>query len=327
MSDQRRIHRARLRLRELWTAPHAYANVAAIARELVPSAEHAVAYDVGQLGELGECGHTFDATGTGWTALSSATDGIRRFRQFSTTGPDPYANRTVTTKQLFRGREEELEGIRGQVWKKLGQHSQLRIAFYDKERFQALVAVLKGPCTAHDFAAGEASSLEAVKVDLRNALTAAQALGPVPASRHAIARTLDAFEQPAFLTLGTGAIVHANTAARASYPRTPRWLPTAVRNPAILASLAAVTRIEYEARSLFLVIPRQPPVASATPRPSLPPSLARVAALAAEGLSDKEISDALDIPLATVRTYMQRTYRTLGVHSRVELCRIWSKRG
>ena len=52
---------------------------------------------------------------------------------------------------------------------------------------------------------------------------------------------------------------------------------------------------------------------------ALPPSLRAVARLAAEGLADKEIAEVLGRPLSTVRTYMRRVFRRLGVHSRREL--------
>jgi DNA-binding NarL/FixJ family response regulator len=52
---------------------------------------------------------------------------------------------------------------------------------------------------------------------------------------------------------------------------------------------------------------------------ALPPSLGRVASKVAGGLTNKEIADELDLPLATVRTYVSRIYQRLGVRNRVEL--------
>jgi DNA-binding NarL/FixJ family response regulator len=81
-----------------------------------------------------------------------------------------------------------------------------------------------------------------------------------------------------------------------------------------------VTPVATDGADLTLIIAR-----SLGPVP-LPPSLARVASLIARGHPDKDIASALDIPLATVRTYVRRIYTRLGVRSRVELARRWSRR-
>jgi DNA-binding NarL/FixJ family response regulator len=44
------------------------------------------------------------------------------------------------------------------------------------------------------------------------------------------------------------------------------------------------------------------------------------------GLSDKEIASALGIPLATIRTYVSRIYKALGVHNRLGLAAKWAGR-
>ncbi len=51
----------------------------------------------------------------------------------------------------------------------------------------------------------------------------------------------------------------------------------------------------------------------------LPPSLTAVAELLVAGLSDKEITQRTELSLSTVRTYVARLYRRVGVHSRSEL--------
>ena len=47
----------------------------------------------------------------------------------------------------------------------------------------------------------------------------------------------------------------------------------------------------------------------------------RLAALAAEGLSNKEIAAALHISVHTVEAHLTRIYRKLGIHSRAALAR------
>jgi DNA-binding NarL/FixJ family response regulator len=47
-----------------------------------------------------------------------------------------------------------------------------------------------------------------------------------------------------------------------------------------------------------------------------------VAALVADGLSDREIADALHLSRFTVHQHVKHIYRTLGVDSRVALTRL-----
>lgn len=322
MSEAAHSKLARERLGELWTAPHAYGQVAEVVRDLIPSAEQGLVYDWCAEDEPGECGHTFDPSGTGWGAVPSVFNGIRALRQYSPNEPDRFANRAVTTRALFHGRGEVLEDVRGLIWKKLGAHCQLRVTLYDRGRLTAMVAVLKDR-PGIDFSAGEAALLDSIVGRLGDALTAARALGAVPAGRSTMARVLDAFQQPAFLALGSGAVAYANIAARAAYPATPAWLTSVLRIPERHRLLAGVTRVEHEGRSLYLVVPRAPPVAPSARRRALPLSLSRVADLVADGLSDKEIATSLGVSVATARTYVQRIYRVLGVRSRVELRAFW----
>ena len=53
----------------------------------------------------------------------------------------------------------------------------------------------------------------------------------------------------------------------------------------------------------------------------LTPTEVRIAALVAEGRSNKEIASALFVTPKTVSTQLSRIYRKIGVHSRTELAR------
>lgn len=314
---------ARAALGELWTAPHAYARVAEILRQMFPAAGMGSVYDWTPEGALGECGHTLDRSGVGWGALRVASDDITDAissiagRLYSPTpSSDPFRNRAVTTGELFRDQDPLLLECTRTLFKPLGQHYQLRLMIYERGRRHALAALGKEE-RGGDFTRQDAARLDSVSRALRDALAAARALGLVPAGNTAIGRVLDAFDAPAFLTTQTGAIAHANPAARAGYPRRPGWLNAVLRSPQRHLQTAAVTRVDHEGRSLFLVIPRRTPAPAGDS--ALPPSLQRVAALAVAGLSDKEIAGALGVPLPTVRTYMGRIYKTLRVHSRLGL--------
>ncbi len=131
----------------------------------------------------------------------------------------------------------------------------------------------------------------------------------------ALAPLLDLFDEAAYLMRGTGEVVFANTAARSEHGPNPAWLAK-VLSPENCEEITPcrTARVSWE-RDLYVVIPVPATLAD------LPPSLRQVAERLLEGLSDKEIASALDIPLATVRTYVARIFRRLDVHSRSELVR------
>ena len=52
---------------------------------------------------------------------------------------------------------------------------------------------------------------------------------------------------------------------------------------------------------------------------ALTPSERRVAQMAAEGLSNPQIAQALFVSLKTVETHLGHAYAKLGIHSRIEL--------
>ncbi|MCO4746432.1 MAG: response regulator transcription factor [Proteobacteria bacterium] len=140
---------------------------------------------------------------------------------------------------------------------------------------------------------------------------------------------IDMFEEPAFLVARGGAMVYANGAARKTYDGAPAWLPAAVANSeSVVTQLCRVQRVEGVGGSLYLVVPfaELQPAVPADPRASieLPPSLDSIARLLAQGLTDKEIAQRSERSLATVRTYVTRIYRKVGVNSRGEFIRLWS---
>ena len=62
--------------------------------------------------------------------------------------------------------------------------------------------------------------------------------------------------------------------------------------------------------------PRRPALAEAD---ALTPSERRVSALAADGMTNKEIAQALFVTVNTVETHLRRSYRKLGINSRAQL--------
>jgi hypothetical protein len=140
---------------------------------------------------------------------------------------------------------------------------------------------------------------------------------------------LEMFDEPVFLVTRSGDLVHANQAAAKRYPQPPAWLAQTVAvtdtGRAVEAPQCRVTDIETgDGGWLYLVIPEQ--AISTGPAPTideLPPSLRPVARLLAQGLSDKEIAEACELSFATVRTYVTRIFKRMGVHSRAELAARW----
>ncbi len=142
---------------------------------------------------------------------------------------------------------------------------------------------------------------------------------------------IDLFEEPAFLLSRTGVLVFANQSARKAFATAPSWLPAVVSSTeSPVTPLCRVQRVQAQGGSLYLVVPMPELQPSERPDPrasiELPPSLDGVASLLAEGLSDKEIARRSGRSLATVRTYVTRIFRKVGVNSRGEFIRLWSSR-
>jgi hypothetical protein len=140
------------------------------------------------------------------------------------------------------------------------------------------------------------AALDAATVAIRELRAARHALDRRPLGATAVSLLLDAHPAPAFLVAGE-AVLYANPEAR----RRGWSRPPAAAAARTLAIGASMTLVLAEAS-------RRAPLAW-----DLPPWLARVAELAAQGLSDKEIAAALDMSHATVRTAVSRVLQRLGV--------------
>lgn len=125
---------------------------------------------------------------------------------------------------------------------------------------------------------------------------------------------VDPFSEPALIYGVDGRLVVRNRAAAARFPAPPEDIAAARALPS-----ARCVGLELDGTALDLVVfPIEPRKTSSV---NLPESLARVAELAATGLSDKEISEKTGLSLSSTRTYVARLYRRLGVRSRTELAR------
>ena len=106
------------------------------------------------------------------------------------------------------------------------------------------------------------------------------------------------------------------TAMGASY-RTAAREP--LREGLDLASRAAATALERQAVEELAAAGARPRSLRRTGLEALSPSERRVARLAAEGMSNRDIAQALFVTTKTVEVHLSGAYRKLGISSRAEL--------
>jgi hypothetical protein len=152
---------------------------------------------------------------------------------------------------------------------------------------------------------------------VRDAVRAAEITRYGRAEPSTVQDILEALDQPVWILVRGGSVAHANAAAR-GLGRDACMAAAGAATMRAADARFAVSRVTIGGEPVAVVIGRA--LVAGVP---LPPSLARVAALAAAGASDKEIAASLGAPVATVRTYMRRIYVRLGVRSRAQLARVW----
>jgi len=155
-------------------------------------------------------------------------------------------------------------------------------------------------------------------------------MGPKLAESPALRTVLDQFDQPAYLCTRRGEVRFANRVARRRAPSLPSWLLDRVRsrNGANGRSDASDPHqpqlVSLDGGLTLVVLPaaEEADAPSADALASLPPRLSHVAELVAAGLTDAEIADHMGLTHKTVRTYVTRIYKRLGVSNRVMLTRL-----
>ncbi len=248
-------------------------------------------------------------------------------RLYRLRGRDPFAGQPVTSVPMIQansvGHDDPFATIE-LVLEPNDAIQQLRMVTFERSAAR-LYAGFYRTSRCPKFEVSDHALLLAVRPTLRAWDRLARVIGRAPLSDAAMASTLDALTAPALL-VERARIVFANEAA--SRPRmigsslstfvqaTSDWI--AACKPDGYADTARIAPCGLE---LLLVLPHALN-APALSIDRLPPSLRRVAAQLADGLSDKEIAEALMMPLATTRTYVARVFRALGVTSRRELMRV-----
>lgn len=272
----------------------------------------------------GAVGHTRGGTGSRWTDIARH-ELISALAQYDPRTRGPWANR-IDDSRTWDFRKEVPQRTRDELWAANGLGSQLRCTIYDGETFIGLIALLY----PHAPPGPAISRLTMVLPTVAETLWGARLLSH--ASHHGLPldRLLDLEDEPVLLVDGRGTVIHCAPGAGTSIRR-HRGLreallarPGTAQGARALRTVARVAAVPMLGRTLYLVRPRLTDVVPTPRAPSpklavLPTSLARVAQALAEGRSDKEIASAMSLTVPTVRTYVQRIYRTLGVHKRAEL--------
>jgi DNA-binding NarL/FixJ family response regulator len=92
-----------------------------------------------------------------------------------------------------------------------------------------------------------------------------------------------------------------------------------------LAHRCGAAALAGRARTELIATGSRPRRIERTGLDALTASERRVAALAADGLTNKEIAQALFVTVRTVQVHLQHAYRKMGVESRQELTRAMAR--
>lgn len=186
---------------------------------------------------------------------------------------------------------------------------QLRMVLYSGSLARLFVGMYRRPRDAR-YGLPHHARLLALRPALQDWSRTATAIGVAPLGDGALATVLENLERPALLVRGQN-VVFANRPGMRCLAAVRAWAANRERAP----RPGVVTPIAPGGFQLDLVIAHTPT------SKHLPPSLRPIVELLAQGLSDKEIATSLNMPLTTVRTYVSRALRKLGVHDRREIIR------
>jgi DNA-binding CsgD family transcriptional regulator len=89
-----------------------------------------------------------------------------------------------------------------------------------------------------------------------------------------------------------------------------------------LADRMGATRLLTTARHELRALGLRPRRSAVSGPGSLTPTERRVAELAASGLTNRQLAEALFVTVKTVETHLARAYQKLGTRSRAELTRL-----
>lgn len=316
---QAAVNRARGELCDAWLRPHPHLALVRALAHLDPESR-VVTYHPGYgKGPTWYAQNVLTTEPTGEPFRNAAL--LSSCRLYVVRGRDPYANRPVSLSTLLDRAEKPEAGLQlvESVLAPNDAFHQLRMVIYERAE-ATLYAGYVRRARQTPFALQHHAMLYALRPALRTWSRIARAIGVTPVGDGALATALSQFSQPA-VVLHRGRPVFANNSGKALVSAVALWAQLPVREPRFATS----ARLATSGLDLELVLPKRGPQ-EATPTislrlESLPPRLREIALRLADGLSDKDIANRLDIPVTTVRTYVTRVFQTLGVHSRRELMR------
>lgn len=172
-----------------------------------------------------------------------------------------------------------------------------------------------------DFRAIERARLLKVLPSLRDGLLSLASLSRANLAVEEAAALINCFGSPASIHGPSGELVCFNEAALRSHRH---LLEIQQRRNESSCPRRSRAFFELDGRLSYLVVHRhrsreQSQAEVFDKLAKLPSSLAQVAKHILRGLSDKEIADAVGLPVSTVRTYTYRIYRRVGVKGRGHL--------
>jgi DNA-binding NarL/FixJ family response regulator len=250
-----------------------------------------------------------------WVAEGLAS----RLRTYEPQRPHRTDMMAVVGIQIARSHPDAWKSFSRHFLRFYGLRDQLRILLYDGKHRTYYCGLFARRDRA-DFAAEDAETLERLRTVLADHLVLRRVFDETPHAVDTVVRVLDAFDEPAFVVSESGAVIHANAAARRRYVAMPEELRVVARSPDSTHAFARHVRLELGARPIHLVVERTAAHPGALDI-DLPPRLARIARALLEGGSEREVAARTGLTHATVRTYVRQLYRKLGVRSRVELAR------
>lgn len=291
-------------------------------RELCASLDSAIPgpgsmiYDWRDEATVGRMVTTLDVNDVWITTVRSA---LPRFRLYnpSSRSTDHRAGRPLNLDQTLRNRASAVE-FRERLCEPAYINDYVRATIWDRDRFVAWVGTFRarGERVRDDDRAKLRLLVPRVRAVIR-------AEGILRGAHRDVLALIDVLPQPVFLVDERGALLHANLRARTLWPARPTWLRGAPTR--ISPGLAHVVRAPLRDLRAWLVLPSRDDAAGL--RLALPGALVSTADALARGLTDKEIAEATLRPFATVRTYVERLYRHLGVQHRVRAARVLWRAG
>lgn len=234
-------------------------------------------------------------------------------RQFETLAqPSP-----LSARHLFDAEPDRLDAYRSEVLSLAGMGHQLRaLLFGERGELLAWVAALREP-GAPEFDQEDALKLSRVLTPALATLRHKARFSRSPVEAAHLCALVDAMEAPVLIVSARRAILHANPTAR----RLGAWRAW-LRGDEVPVSVLTRLRADGEEVAVIrfdLASPRGFALLEPTPPKALPPRLARVAELLAQGQADKDIARATGLAVASIRTYVRSIFAHFGVSSRGEL--------